>query len=320
MDTARSLLSTLRPVLAMAALMSIDVPAARADGGDDGYQAVVIAAGLLKPTGIAVSRHGDIYFTQLPTPGVPGMAGGSNTVSMLDAQTGAISTISAGEPEPTHIDITRQGELFWTCKSAGVILKHNDCGIMLVRAGLLHPSGIAVQDRGPNKGDIYFTQLPTPGIGGMMGGTNTVSVLVDGVITHLTVGEPEPTDIAVDRKDNLYWTCKSANVILQLDGDSGEVSLLLGGLHRPSGIALDNKGNLYFTEVPTPGTPGSQGGQNRVWRYDLDDEELVLVDEGDPEPTDIAVSGNGKKIYWTCTSAGVIVLAQPLDDDDDDDD
>ena len=244
------------------------------------------------------------------------MAGGSNTVSMFDARTGDITTISFGEPEPTHIDITRQGELFWTCKSAGVILKHNDCGTMLVQAGLLHPSGIAVQDRGPNQGDIYFTQLPTPGIPGMMGGTNTVSVLVDGVITHLTVGEPEPTDIAVDKKDNLDWTCKSANVILRRDADSGEVSLLLGGLNRPSGIALDSKDNLYFTEVPTPGTPGGQGGQNAVWKYDLDEEELMLVDEGDPEPTDIAVSRNGRKIYWTCTSAGVIVLAQLVEDDD----
>ena len=35
------------------------------------------------------------------------------------------------------------------------------------------------------------------------------------------------------------------------------------------------------------------------------------VNEGDPEPTDVAVARNGN-IYWTCTSAGVIVEAKRL--------
>lgn len=308
-----------RRAAAIAALVLIPGSAAQAHGNETTYQAAVIVAGLDRPTGIAVNPRGDIFCTELPTPGVPGSMGGANTVSMVDHRTGALSTISFGEPEPTNIDITRQGVLYWTCKSAGVILQHEDGATSLVRAGLLHPSGIAVQDRGRNKGDLYFTQLPTPGIPGAMGGMNTVSELVDGVVTHLTVGEPEPTDIAVDKKDNLYWTCKSANVILRREAGSGQVTLLLGGLDKPSGIALDNRDNLYFTEVPTPGVPGSQGGRNRVWKYDLDEDQLTLVDEGDPEPTDIAVSGNGRKIYWTCTSAGVIVLAVPDDDDDDDD-
>jgi DNA-binding beta-propeller fold protein YncE len=297
-----------------AALLSVDPSAVLAsaddDDADEQYETAVIVEGLQRPTGIAVSARGDIYFTELPTPGVPGTMGGANTVSMVDAMTGAVTTITFGEPEPTHIDITKQGDLFWTCKSAGVILKHRNGQTSLVQAGLLHPSGLAVQDQGHDKGDIYFTQLPTPGVPGSMGGSNTVSELADGVITHLTMGEPEPTDIAVDKHGNLYWTCKSANVILQREAGNGEVSLLLSGLNKPIGIALDGKNNLYFTEVPTPGTPGSEGGMNRVWKYDLDEAELTLVDEGDPEPTDVAVSRNGKKIYWTCTSAGVIVLAQ----------
>lgn len=308
-------------VPAAAAVLSAQASAAPArddEDDDDGehYEAAVIVEGLQRPTGIAVNAQGDVYFTELPTPGVPGMMGGANTVSVFDAQSCDITTLTFGEPEPTNIDITKQGKLFWTCKSAGVILTLTGGQAVLVRAGLLNPSGLAVQDRGHNKGDIYFTQLPTPGVPGSMGGTNTVSELADGVITDLTVGEPEPTDIAVDKHDNLYWTCKSANVILRRDADSGQVSLLLSGLNKPSGIALDGKDNLYFTEVPTPGVPGSQGGQNAVWKYDLDEQELTLVDEGDPEPTDVAVSKNGKKIYWTCTSAGVIVLAQLVDDDD----
>jgi DNA-binding beta-propeller fold protein YncE len=273
------------------------------------YQTEVIATGLQNPTGIAVNAQGDVFFTELPTPGVPGSMGGMNSVSMRDAITGEITAISEGEPEPTHIDVTRAGELFWTCKSAGVILKHVNDTTSLVVSGLDHPSGIAVKDVGKNRGDIYFTQLPTPGVPGSMGGENTVSRLRHGKITDLSTGEPEPTDIAVDRHGNLYWTCKSAGVILTRKNSTGQVSLLLGDLNSPSGIALDEVGNLYFTEVPTPGVPGSMGGENAVWKLHLDTMTLSLIDDGDPEPTDVAVSPSGQNVYWTCTSAGVIVRA-----------
>jgi hypothetical protein len=39
---------------------------------------------------------------------------------------------------------------------------------------------------------------------------------------------------------------------------------------------------------------------------DLRSGEVTLVRAGDPEPTDVAVARNGN-VYWTCTSAGVIV-------------
>lgn len=273
------------------------------------YEKTVIATGLEAPTGIAVNAQGDVYFTEIPTPGVPGSQGGMNTVSVRDAMTGAISVISAGEPEPTHIDVTRQGVLYWTCKSAGVILQNVNGETSLVVNGLNEPSGIAVQDRGPNQGAIYFTEIPTPGVPGSQGGMNGVLVLHKGLITTLSMGEPEPVDVAVDRLGNLYWTCKSAGVILTRNAATGEISLLLGGLNDPVGIALDEMGKLYFTEVPTPGVPGSQGGQNKVWRLNLRSMTLTLIDEGDPEPTDVAVSASGQNVYWTCTSAGVIVRA-----------
>jgi sugar lactone lactonase YvrE len=78
------------------------------------------------------------------------------------------------------------------------------------------------------------------------------------------------------------------------------------------GIALDHKGEtLYFTEVPTPGVPGSAGGQNRVNALDLRTKMVRVIHEGDPEPTDVAVARNGN-VYWTCTSAGVIVEAKRI--------
>jgi hypothetical protein len=58
---------------------------------------------------------------------------------------------------------------------------------------------------------------------------------------------------------------------------------------------------------------GQMGGMNRVSRLNLETGEVNIVDFGDPEPTDIAVSANGD-LYWTCSSAGVIVEATLIKD------
>ncbi len=124
----------------------------------------------------------------------------------------------------------------------------------------------------------------------------------------ISMGEPEPVDVAVARNGDLYWTCKTAGVILRRS--KGTTSVFLSGLDSPVGIAVDHRGEyLYFTEVPTPGRSGTQGGRNKVRRYGLESGELMSINEGDPEPTDVAVARNGN-VYWTCTSAGVIVEAK----------
>jgi hypothetical protein len=77
--------------------------------------------------------------------------------------------------------------------------------------------------------------------------------------TVLHMGDPEPGDIVVARDGRLYWTCKSAGVILTQF--NGETHVLLLDLDSPVGIALDHKERaLFFTEVPTPGIPGSDWG------------------------------------------------------------
>ena len=170
--------------------------------------------------------------------------------------------------------------------------------------GLTKPSGIAV-DR---EGRVYYTELPTPGVAG---GLNKVSVIdTDSADapTVLHMGEPEPTDIAVSKQGDLYWTCKSAGVILHRDED-GNTTKLLTGLNKPVGIALNRSGRLlYWTEVPTPGVAGNNGGSNKVWEYNLKTGVTTLIHSGDPEPTDITVGADGA-LYWTCSSAGVIVEA-----------
>jgi len=284
-------------------LLNFDVPVQAAN-----YQTRVVVTGLMQPTGIVAGGNRTLYITQLPTPGVPGPQGGQNTVDLIRLGSGRVVNLTTGEPEPTNLALDKRGHLYWTCKSAGVILERNrrgDVGLFL--GGLAQPSGIDV-DRW---GQVYFTQLPTPGVPGPLGGSNTVNVS-NGMQTRvLTLGEPEPTDIAVSRHGTAYWTCKSAGVVLCRTPD-GTVSLLLDGLDAPTGIALDDhRGRLYFTEVPTPGVDGSQGGMNRVSVLDLRTDKLEIVNEGDPEPTDITTAPNGS-VFWTCTSAGVIVQARDV--------
>ena len=265
------------------------------------YRFSAVAAGLDRPVGITVEGSETVYFTLVPTPGV---GGGANGVAKLDLETGAITMLHVGEPEPTHIAIDREDTLYWTCKSAGVILRQTDEGTTsLFLGGLEQPSGISVG----RHGNVYFTEIPNPGVANA---GNRVSVTNGHSKVILHQGEPEPTDIVVSRNGSLYWTCKTAGVILQRV--NGETSVLLDGLNNPVGIALDHKGEtLYFTEVPTPGVPGSAGGQNRVNALDLRTTTVRVIHEGDPEPTDVAVARNGN-VYWTCTSAGVIVEAKRI--------
>ena len=265
------------------------------------YNTAVLVRNLMRPTGIVAAADGTLYITEVPQ---PGQMGGNNMVSRI-AVGGAKTVLVAGESDPTHIARHADGTLYWTCGSAGVIQRFaNGMRTTLINQ-LANPSGVAVGATGI----VYFTQVPTPGQNGMNGGRNTVNSWTMAGTQTITMGEPEPRDIAVDANGNLFWTCKSANVILWRNASTGMVSPLLRGLDKPSGIAVDAHGAIYFTEVPTPGMNAMNGGRNRVTRYVPATQTLTLIDFGDPEPFDVAVSSDGNTVYWTCTSANVIVRA-----------
>lgn len=270
----------------------------------------VVARDLTRPTGIAVSLTGRVYFTELPTPGVGGGSGGTNTVNVLNPRNGRIANLTTGEPEPTNLAVNLFGDVYWTCKSAGVILSldRGRGDPNLVTRELNQPSGMAAYPLGLA---LYFTEVPTPGVNGANGGSNAVYAFLEGVGLEflLDAGDPQPTDVAVDLFGNVYWTCTSAGVIVKLSG--GTTTVIARGLNKPSGIATDLFGNVYFTEVPTPGVSGGNGGQNKVSVLKPSTGEITVIDEGDPDPIDVTVSPFGGSVYWTCRSAGVIVEASP---------
>lgn len=277
-------------------------------GDKPAFRVRVVASGLQSPHGIATGPGDALYFTEVPTPGVSGSEGGSNGVKALWPRSGKVKTLNMGEPEPLNLTVDCNDNLYWTCSSAGVILRRGKSGeISPLLAGLDRPTGIATD----GFGNIYYTELPTPGVSGANGGFNTVNVDHGDAERILNVGDPAPYDIAIDLGGYVYWTCATAGVLVERDR-SGETRVLLSGLSQPMGIAIDRKrSRLYFTEVPNPGVSGADGGQNKVWGYDLETGKKILVNAGDPAPTDVAVADNGN-VYWTCTSAGVIVEARPL--------
>jgi len=262
------------------------------------YTTSIEVKGLDKPQGIAVAPNGLVYFTELPE---PGKSGGKNTVSVYDPTHSLVRLIVAGEPAPTNISVTSSGDFYWTCQTAGVILmrKANGTSNILVKSGLNNCVGLSVTDTGT----VYFTQVPTPG---KSGGMNTVSMLQGSAVVDLSTGEPEPVDVVADSNGNLYWTCRTAGVILRRDAVTTQKTKVFSNLRSPAGIAMDDNGAVYFTEVPSP---GSKGSMNAVWKWDPGTENLTLINYGDPEPVDVAVSRNGNAIYWTCRSAGVIAKA-----------
>lgn len=269
------------------------------------YRTSVIARDLERPTGITVSFFDQLYFTELPTPGVSGPDGGTNTVNQL-RRNGRIRVLTEGEPEPTNLSANLFGDIYWTCKSAGVILtlERRASEASLVVGGLNSPSGIAASPFGFAQ---FFTEVPTPGTNGS---ENKVSVFIEGIDRTIVLdeGDPQPTDVAVDLFGNIYWTCTSAGVIVRLS--QGEVEVIASGLKSPYGLASDLLGNLYFTEVPTPGVSGADGGENRVSKLNVETGEITVIDEGDPDPIDVTVAPFGTTVYWTCRSAGVIVEAK----------
>ena len=275
------------------------------------FKTDLVVSGLQKPSGINLDVYGNLYYSEIPTPGT---GGGENRVVRLNPNRKKSVVVSAGDPNPENISTDLFGNVYWTCESAGVIVRRTQFGTgtqsVLLR-NLKSPVGIDVPLFTP--GFIFFTQVPTPGVPGTEGGSNDVNVAIQFLRSYfalpLNMGEPEPVDIAVGLDGTVYWTCRTAGVIL-MRSTSGEISVVESGLDSPMGLDIDLYGRLYWTEVPTPGVSGANGGRNRVVRYTPSTDKTVVINSGDPEPYDVTVSPFGDEVFWTCRSAGVILRAR----------
>lgn len=171
--------------------------------------------------------------------------------------------------------------------------------VAVVARGLDHPVGITV-----GRGRIlYVSEVPSPGTAGVGNGVISINANT-GQVTDLHRGEPEPVNLAFDRNQRtLYWTCRSAGVILARSRN-GTVAPVATGLSFPTGIAFRND-EIVFTETPTPGVGGGANAVKLLTGFGP-----LPIDTGDPQPSDVVISFD-RTLYWTCTSAGVIVCRRP---------
>ncbi|HLJ93192.1 MAG TPA: hypothetical protein VKU02_08380 [Gemmataceae bacterium] len=178
--------------------------------------------------------------------------------------------------------------------------------INFVATGLSSPVGLTASGLGDSD-SLYFTEIPQPLIGGTSS-SNTVSKLTlsTGEISVLNRGDPQPTSLVQDALGNLYWTSRAPGVIM-MQSPAGDTAILVYGLEQPIGIALDPAGqNLYYTEVPTYGVKGKDGGENKVSEFNLATQYRTLINPFEPAPWNMTVAKTGD-FYFTCQSAGVIV-------------
>ncbi len=83
----------------------------------------VLVSGLNAPQGLALNASENVlYFTEVPTPGVDGSAGGRNTVNALDLSTLARRVVHTGDPQPTGVAVAPNGNVYWTSTSRGTVM------------------------------------------------------------------------------------------------------------------------------------------------------------------------------------------------------
>ena len=265
------------------------------------YVVSVLARSPGRPEGLSLDGSGELAVVWAPKDGLPSESG---TLAKLDPETGELRLVYAGRPAPTQASAGPDGRLYWTSRSAGAIfaLPREGQRPEFVLGGLRSPGGIAVD----GQGRIYFAEAfsGTPDAGG------GISLLSGSNLTELSRGRAEPVAVAVGPRGDVYWASSRDGEVLHV-GPDGRSEVLLSGLERPVGIAVDPQGTrLAFTESPTPGLAGDSGGRNRVSVLNLATRERTLVYFGDPEPSGVAVTGDGT-VFWTSPGNGEVLQARP---------
>jgi len=139
---------------------------------------------------------------------------GADMASVMVRGGEAISIRDTGGPPKTALVAASTGDLYWTSKEDGSIYHLGPDGRgSLVLAGLDKPQGIALD---PEEENLFFTEVPTPGIAGESGGRNTVNVLDLATKRRAVIhaGDPQPTGVAAAANGTVYWSSTSRGLVM----------------------------------------------------------------------------------------------------------
>ena len=265
----------------------------------------VVVSGLARPTGIVAADRETLL---IAVAGSATATGGQGAVVQIDLATGELTVLELGGSAPLRVAVDAEGRPLWSSPAQGKVWRrHADGAARQVVSEASAVSGLALDGRGR----LYFTSAPAGSSGARI---SQVSMLDGDQVTVLRASEPEPTDITAGRDGDLYWTNASAGAIVH-QSPGGVLEVVVSGLDRPYGLYLDeSRGLLYFTEVPTPGVAGDAGGRNAVSVLDLGSRAITVISRGDAEPSDVAVTPDGR-VFWVSTATGTVVEAADQSDD-----
>ncbi|HUJ71301.1 MAG TPA: hypothetical protein VLZ30_03600 [Verrucomicrobiae bacterium] len=226
------------------------------------------AAGLSRPSGMALDANGNLYIVDMD----------NNRIRRIDNRTGIISTVAGSGKRDSSGD-----------------------GGPAVLAGLEYPSGVAIDSAnniyisqfgyGPDSHRVRRVDAKT-GLIETIAGAGKVGLRGDGGLA-LPASLQSPSGLAFDRAGNLFVVDPVNDRVRRIDGRSGIISTFAGTtkgfagdggpaanakLNNPSGIAFDSDGNLYIAEFVN----------NRVRRVDAKTGIITTIaGNGLPNRTDV---------------------------------
>ncbi len=258
--------------------------------------ATTVAEGMGRPSSLVAVGPSSVVLSGALAPG-----GSRYAVVRLDLATGTLRLLDSGGASPGTVAVDRNGAVYWTSPSQRAIFKLSraDAPAQRVLTGVDHPTGVAVD----GSGRLYYAEVPDPGTDAA---ANTIWMFDGERRSLLATGQETPVDLAAGAAGDLYWSARSAGQILHRSTD-GSISVLVAGLESPSGLALDEAGRrLYFTERPTPGLAGADGGRNTLSVIDLSTGERTVLRRGDLDPVDVAVAADGSLLVAEGSAGSVL--------------
>jgi len=248
-------------------------------------------AALFGPLGVAVDSAGNVFIEDFYNKRVRRVSAATTIITTIagngvEGYTGDNSYGASAEINPSGVAVDRNGNVFITDASHGVVRKVNTLGIITTVAGngswgysgdggsatnarLTECTGMTFDNLGnlyiADAGNNVVRKVDTAGIITTVAGNDTAGYSGDG--SAATAAKLDsPVSVATDNNGNLYISDFGNNVIRKVD-DTGAITTYagnhallpgFGGDHGPAtaarlnyaqGIATDYYGNLYIADA-----------------------------------------------------------------------